>query len=217
MWTRLGIVALALLITLSAPHECMAGSKLPIVRIGVVLDGPPQKHGWGQLIASGVFHREILKLTRGEFRVQFPKRSLVHGDWTEKKIRRAVDFLLRDQKVDLVLALGIMASHEVAHRKQLPKPVLAPFVIDRMLQEFPFQKGKSGIKNLNYLVSSHTFEQDVRSFKEVTSFKELAVFIDLIRHFSMCFLVYIRKSPEQPRIIISRSPLFRSRLPLRLQ
>ena len=53
-------------------------------------------------------------------------------------------------------------------RKQLPKPVVAPFVIDRMLQDLPFQKGKSGIRNLNYLVSSHTFEQDIHSFKEVT-------------------------------------------------
>ena len=178
MWTRLGMIVLTLLIALNVPHECLAGSKLPVVRIGVVLDGSPQKHGWGQLITSGVFHREILKLTQGEFRVQFPKRSLVHGDWSEKKIRRAVDFLLRDQQVDLVLALGVMASHEVAQRKALPKPVVAPFVIDRILQELPFQKGKSGIRNLNYLVSSHTFEQDIHSFKEVTSFKELAVLID---------------------------------------
>ena len=40
--------------------------------------------------------------------------------------RDAVDRLLADRDVDMILALGVIASHEACQRRDLPKPVIAP-------------------------------------------------------------------------------------------
>ena len=39
---------------------------------------------------------------------------------------------------------GLLASNELCHRDDLPKPAVAPFVIDADVQEIPFANGASG-------------------------------------------------------------------------
>ena len=128
-----------------------AAATLPVIRIGIVYDGPIPPHGWGKVFRSKLFPKEILELTRGEFDVQFPQKKQVRGDWTVGGVKKAVDYLFADPSVDLVLALGVMASHVVSVRTHLSKPAVAPFIIDEKLQDLPFRNGTSGVPNLNYL------------------------------------------------------------------
>ena len=93
---------------------------LPVVRIGIVYDGPIPPHGWGKIFRSKRFRKEILELTRGEFDVRFPRNKQVRGDWTANGVKKAVDFLLSDPTVDIVLALGVIASHVVSARPHCP-------------------------------------------------------------------------------------------------
>ena len=155
-----------------------AAKNLPIVRIGIVSDGPSQTHGWGKIFSSKVFPTEILSLTQSDFDVRFPKSKQVHGKWSGGGVKKAVDYLLADPTVDMVIGLGVMSSHELATRKNPPKPVIAPFVIDRQLQELPLWKGTSGVRNVNYLASFKSFERDVQAFKEIIPFTQLGLFID---------------------------------------
>ncbi|MGH7496106.1 MAG: TolC family protein [bacterium] len=117
------------------------------VRIGMILDGPLLR---GEHILP-LFHSEITSLLSGEFKVEFPESKTVVCDLTAPVIRQALDRLLADPQVDLILLLGGIASHEVAQRGPLPKPVIAIFVADPKLQGLPQQEGTSGVKNLNYL------------------------------------------------------------------
>ena len=103
-----------------------AGSvrKLPIVRIGIVKDGPP-----GRLPdATFLVKEEILKLTSREFDVRFPTAKSIEGSWEKEEIERSVDKLLADPEVDLVISLGYLATNYVCHKENLPKPVVAPVV-----------------------------------------------------------------------------------------
>ena len=110
---------LPLLVLLSAAVE---GNELPLFRIGVVVDGP-----WSidRETGSAVFEEEILKLTRGEFDVRMAEETLV-GDDTVEGIERALDRLLADPQIDLIIAGGVIASHVAGQRKGLSKPVVAP-------------------------------------------------------------------------------------------
>ena len=155
-----------------------AQSRLPVINVGIVADGPPQDHGWGKVVQSHLFLKEILDLTRGEFDVRFPKEKLVHGSWSVAGVRRVVNHHLADPNVDVILALGVMASHDLAQRPVLPKPVIAPFVIDRQLQGLPFRNGTSGVRNLNYLTLPHSFERAVEAFQEILPFTRLALMMD---------------------------------------
>ncbi len=155
---------------------------LPIVRIGIVRDGPEI----GRLAIPGeILIREIRELTRGEFDVRFPEEKRLHGNWTADGVKRAVDLLLADPDVDLVLALSPLSSHEVAHRGAIPKPAIASIVIDVDFQDMPFRDGKSGVRNLNYLTSFQKFERDLKAFREIVSFSRLAIILD--RHFLEAF------------------------------
>ena len=124
-----------------------ARADLPVVNIGVVIDGPWERNDE----IRELFQKEILELTRGEFDVRFPETMLLEAAWTAAGVQEAIDRLLTDPEVDLILALGVIASDNVCRRGALPKPVIAPFVIDRELQDILLKDGASGIPNLNYV------------------------------------------------------------------
>lgn len=180
MLTRLwvSLLFLFLLVGLWGSPPSLAKSGLPKVRIGIVADGPYQDYGWGKVVKSKLFLKEILELTRGEYDVTFPKDRFVHGNWSVKGIKKAVDYLLADPSIDIVLALGVLASHDIARRPFLPKPAVAPFVIDVELQELPFRRGTSGVRNLSYLSLPHSFERAVRAYREIFPFTKMALFVD---------------------------------------
>jgi outer membrane protein TolC len=152
-----------------------AGSarKLPVVRIGMVRDGPP-----GRLPdLTPLVKEEILKLTSREFDVRFPEAKSIEGSWEKKKIERAVDKLLADPEVDLVITLGYLATNYVCQKGRLPKPVVAPVVGDARLQNLPLKDGASGVKNLSYIDSFVSFERDIKVFREMVPFGKPVVLL----------------------------------------
>jgi outer membrane protein TolC len=150
---------------------------LPLVRVGIVLDGP---EGEGRAF-SKLAEQEILELTRGEFDIRFPVEKMIVADWTLGGVSKAVDQLLNDPEVDILLANGLIASHVVCHRGRLPKPVIAPFVIDAKLQELPIKDGASGVENLNYVSFPAGMKRDVEAFLDVVPFTKLVVLVN--RHY----------------------------------
>ncbi|MGB6279159.1 MAG: TolC family protein, partial [Syntrophobacteria bacterium] len=151
--------------------EAMSASKLPIVRIGIVRDGPP-----GRLPdVTPLVKEEILTLTSREFDVRFPAAKSIEGSWEKEKIERSVDKLLDDPQVDLVITLGYLATYYVCHKGKLPKPVVAPIVGDAKLQNLPLKDGASGVKNLSYIDSFVSFERDIKVFREMVPFRKLVV------------------------------------------
>ena len=95
---------------------------LPVVQVGIVRDGP------SELVPElrDLIQKEILEITRGEFEVRFPNDLQFDGGWSVQGVKQAIDRVLAQPRVNLVIALGILASQEVSQRRQLPKPVIAP-------------------------------------------------------------------------------------------
>ncbi len=143
------------------------------ISIGVILDGP-----WtGNDPLLELFKTEIAALTSGEFDVRFPTDKTLTADWTMSGVRRAADNLLHSPEVDLILAVGVLTSHDMALRGPLSKPVIAAFTVDRDIQDFPLQNGASGIQNLSYLASPSPVTRDMHAFREMLPFRRLAVLV----------------------------------------
>ncbi len=157
-------------------QESATAKPLTTVQIATVRDGP------SDLVPElrDLIRKELTELTSHEFDVRFPDEWQLQGGWSVKGVNQAIDRVLTQPRVDLVIALGILASHEVSQRRQLSKPVIAPFVIDPHLQGVPFKKGTSGVKNLNYLVSLKNFERNLEAFQEVFPFTQLSVLADRV-------------------------------------
>jgi outer membrane protein TolC len=149
----------------------LSASKLPIVRIAIVLDGPPARLP----DRTGVAKDEILRVTAGQFDVRFPPEMTVYGNWSYAQVKKAIDKLLADPKVDLLIAGGYMASSYLGRMKNLPKPVIAAVLLDRELQRFPLKDGGSGVKNLSYIDTFISVSRDIKVFHEMVPFHNLAV------------------------------------------
>lgn len=146
----------------------------PVVNIGIIYDGEWQRYQG----SNEIIKKEILELTKNEFQVRFPADKSINGRWSYEEIKKGVDRLLADPQVNIVLALGTVASQEVSQRTHLTKPVIAPFVIDPLLQKLPRDGNKSGVKNLNYLYSPESFDHSLQVFHQVAQFSHLAILVN---------------------------------------
>jgi outer membrane protein TolC/ABC-type uncharacterized transport system substrate-binding protein len=163
---------LLVLVFVLVPGVLWAGPKQ--VRIGVVMDGP----GVAYQEMLGEMQKEIRALLEGEFEAVFLKKAQKVSDWSIKGISTAFDQVLADPEVDLVLAVGCLASDIACRIKDLPKPVIAPFILDSDFQHVPVKEGKSGRKNLNYLATPWRLERDLKAFYSVYPFRKLAFIVN---------------------------------------
>jgi outer membrane protein TolC len=149
-----------------------AGAReLPVVNIGVVVDGPwPGNAGVRQLTIN-----EVTALTEGEFDVRFPDSAYLIGDWTVEGAKRNLETLLRNPEVDLIITWGLLASHSVCCYGVIPKPVVAPVVIDVGLQGIPYDNGVSGLPNLSYVAFPDTLADEIAAFREIVPFDHVAI------------------------------------------
>ncbi len=161
----------------------------PVKNVGIVYDGPPPEHQGDALhrfdTLVELVREETASLTRRDLAVAFPADKRLTADWTVAGIHRAVDRLLADPEVDLVLTFGIFASHDVCQRRDLPKPVLAPLAVDIDAQSLPVTsdaEGRftSGVRNLTYLVSPGCIQRDLKRFREIVDVSTVHVLTDAL-------------------------------------
>jgi outer membrane protein len=144
--------------------------------VAVVTDGPADR----TVFTVAAIERELAQVGGGDVEIVLPGEHRYGGDWSRAGARAALERALAAADVDAVLTLGMLASHEAAHRAALPKPVIAPFVADPLLQRYPVEAGTSGRRNFSYIADFRGIEDDVRTFHDVVGFKHLAALVDAI-------------------------------------
>ncbi|MEO0422042.1 MAG: TolC family protein [Pseudomonadota bacterium] len=172
---RLRAVFLSLLTGLAMSIAPLAQAQ-ESVTIGVLIDGPDELAN-AQLPA---IQREMVDLLRPDVEPLFPQAKQLDGDWRLAGVRAGLARLLADDEVDLIITLGLVASHEASRIDNLPKPVIAARVADAILQDFPFVTGVSGKANFTYVTSLREVEQDLESFYRISPFEHLAVLVDAL-------------------------------------
>lgn len=142
--------------------------------VGVVFDGP-----WARnQEAQAALEEEISALAAPGFNVVFPSPAQRAGDWTLSGAQSAVEALLSDPAVHIVLTYGPVASSYAAGRDQLSKPVVAAFVLDPRAQGFPVGTNAagervSGVPNLAYVTFAGDWADEIRRLQEITPFQRM--------------------------------------------
>ncbi len=139
------------------------------LRVGIVVDGPWERNDTMRVLME----QEIREVLGKDAPVTFPREDFLVGDWTLAGVRALDSRLLADPRVDLILGMGVISSQDLATRGPLPKPVIAPIIIDVERQHIPMSRGTSGVKNLNYLVYPATFVRDLQLFREILPIRKL--------------------------------------------
>lgn len=140
------------------------------VTVGMVIDGPWEQNG--EIVT--LFQTEIRALLESEYDVAFPADAVITSDWTLEGVRAGLDKLYADPAVQIVIGMGVMASHDVCHRGPLPKPTIAPFIVDSRLQDVPTRAGTSGVANLNYITWPDRIANDLAMLQELAPHEHLA-------------------------------------------
>ncbi|HWA56783.1 MAG TPA: TolC family protein, partial [Gemmatimonadales bacterium] len=141
-------------------------------QVGVVLDGPSATADSARM----VLEREVLASGPGAGAV-FPARARLTGDYTVAGVNGAIDRLLADREVDLVLALGPIGSELLAQRTALAKPAIAALVIDARLQGLPQSGVSSGVRNLSYIDIALPLARTFEVFRQVVPYRRLALLV----------------------------------------
>jgi outer membrane protein len=151
------------------PPQGLSAQQGGKLRVAIVADGPWEHNAEFR----NLLEREIQEVFGKDSPLVFPSEAFLVGDWTLQGAHAINDRLLADPSVDVILGFGLIVSHDLCTRGPLPKPVIAPIVIDVERQGIPMKNGTSGVRNLNYLVYPTTFERDIELFKEIVPIKKL--------------------------------------------
>jgi outer membrane protein TolC len=141
------------------------------VTIGIMIDG----HFEGENEILQIFKKEIFDLMGNEYALDFSQENIIMGDWTAQSVKTGLNKLLKDPKIDIVIAMGILVVNEIYYHTSLEKPVIIPFVIDAELQRLPRKGKNSGVRNLNYLVSISSIMECLSYFKKIAEFDHLVM------------------------------------------
>ncbi len=161
----------ASLILIFCPGEGFARQdQPPSVTVGIVTGGSYPRHA----NLTQMVRDEIVRLVSIDVEIRVPADKTAEGDWTVSGIDAAIDRLLGDSEVDLVVTLGPIASHLAAQRRDLTKPVVASLIIDATAQGLPQEGPGTGVPNLHYLVAVHS-QRIMPAFREIASFNRVAL------------------------------------------
>ncbi|MCB9746035.1 MAG: TolC family protein [Alphaproteobacteria bacterium] len=155
---------MCLLLALLAPAHAA-----PPVDIALVSDGGgPQS---AALVAT--FGAELAALLEPGVELRLHPSA---GDQTEAGVAAALDLALADPELELVIALGPIAS-QLAGQRQPARPLIAPFVIDPELQGLPREGLGSGVPQLNYLALPSSVSRDMQALRGLVEVERVAMLV----------------------------------------
>ena len=170
----MAVVCSALFASPALAEESPAGQR--VARIAFVADREdPLAAEIRDLVGN-----ELLALARDEFDVRLPAHLVVVADGTAAGIAGAIERLIANEEVAIVVTQGLLSSELAARGAPWPKPVIASTVFDARLQELPQSSGASGVANLTYIAypSPGPLLRDLGKFRELVPFANAAILVD---------------------------------------
>lgn len=183
MRLRLFLLCLA---ALFVPHSPLCGEeleappfppqpgKLPHYTIGIVTDGPLTS--FPGLVTT--YRREIEQMAGNEFTVSFPAQMLIEADGTAAGVNGALESLLNNPETSLILTLGTIGSTEALKQTAPVKPIVAPYVLDQVVQAAPEHDRGSGIRNLAYVTIGTSVNKLLTAFRKIVPFNHMTMLVD---------------------------------------
>jgi len=148
----------------------------PPVRIAYISD---PANSFADEIQS-IVEEELQILVRNDFNVQFPKDLYITVDNVMEDGAQAIQQLMEDERVSMVVTLGIGVSEIAIRGAPWSKPIIVSGVFDAQLQGFPETNGASGVTNLSYIAPPPPGPviRDLLKFRDLTYFERVALLLE---------------------------------------
>jgi len=122
-----------------------------------------------------LFREAIVAVLGDEFEVSFSIHSTRDGALSYESVNAAVDRLMNDSGVDLVIATDFLGSLALCRRGPLPKPTIASFIFAPEILGVPEEDGRSGVRNLSYISAPDVARRDITAFRDIVGFDHLTI------------------------------------------
>ena len=93
------------------------------------------------------------------------------------KIRANYQSLINDD-TDILLAFGAISNKIITEQSLHKKPTILFGAVNIDIIDIENRNNTSGINNLNYLIASQSYSRDLKSFKSLSNFKNVAVLVE---------------------------------------
>ncbi|MFW9817779.1 MAG: TolC family protein, partial [Candidatus Thorarchaeota archaeon] len=163
-----------LILAIGIHAENLPADDTTTIHVGIAIDGEWRRSDE----FLNILYKEVSDLLKNDFNIDFPEDKRIFGNWTFESIKAAVDSLLADDDVDILLVPGPIGSDYVCHLDSLAKPVIAGFVINIQLQDVPYNGRSSGMSNLCYLTSTQNAALALETIGSMVQFKKIVYIYD---------------------------------------
>lgn len=159
------------------------------INIGIVLDHESEKtRGLIQELKQ-----EIQAVAGKDATIVFPQQAYLINEYDIAKAERNYQTLLQ-QDVDLILAIGIVNQQWVSSQSTFPKPTILLGTFNSEKTHLNTEQQSSCIKNFNYLVESHTIEEDLIAFSTLYPFQKVGIAVEKSLAEAIAFRSILEKS-----------------------
>ncbi len=92
------------------------------------------------------------------------------------QVSTLINSAFANSKIDIVVAIGPLASAVLSKQNSFSKPAIASLVIDQKTQQVALTpSGNSGVPNFTYIQSPFSFEKDLNLLHEVFPYKKVGI------------------------------------------
>jgi hypothetical protein len=97
------------------------------------------------------------------------------ADGTPASVRAALEAVLADPEVDVVIASGPLGSMIASQLPARRRPVIGVWVLDTAIQRIPEVDGASGLDNYTFVTTGDLMRTDLEALARVVPYERLVV------------------------------------------
>jgi outer membrane protein TolC len=162
------IIALLLLFTMVTFSQTKKN-----YNIGLLLDS--QTEDSNELLSS--LKNEIKAVVGEDATITFPEANVLVNDFNLNKARENYTKLL-EGNTDIILAFGLVNNVVISKLKTFEKPTILFGAVNKDFDFIDENNKTSVISNFTYIILPQSYKQDLKTFKELTSFTTVGVAIE---------------------------------------
>ncbi|WP_412986666.1 TolC family protein [Pontimicrobium sp. IMCC45349] len=120
---------------------------------------------------------EIKAVVGEDATIVFLPYNKTTNNFDVQKVRANYNSLI-EGKADIILAFGTISNVIVGQQEEHVKPTILFGAVNSDVIKIDKTRTTSGIHNFNFLVTSQSYSRDLKTFKEIVDFKNVAVLVE---------------------------------------
>ncbi len=172
------VLFLLLLIALLGGRDKACARSAPsknVLDIGILLDVEKE----APLTFIRRLETELSHLLHTRYAVSITSDNIFRCNLSTDCTERHYERLVKDSRIDIIIALGPLSGAVLTRRTVYPKPVIVVGVIDPSLQKIPVTPEKtSGVSNLTFIMFPQTLDAELETFHRLYPYQRIALIVD---------------------------------------